>query len=209
MELLGRWTKGPKVKGLAQLSLIGAGGGGWFVSRYESFGSAGITQSNKLTTVKGPLSYFNSFFYKGISQLGKSAACPKFDLVWIYRLPIPLGRRGVICSFKLFLPAFATLRGRGRGVGTLWGRTATLSGTTQLPAVVYHSICTQTTAISSMHHATKGLLLSMVPLRSLWRRGYEEIPPLPQPAGTAGIPVMEGWWTRQENPPITPRFGDC
>jgi hypothetical protein len=33
-----------------------------------------------------------------------------------------VGRRGVISLFKLFLPAFATCRGRGRGVGTLWSR---------------------------------------------------------------------------------------
>jgi hypothetical protein len=36
--------------------------------------------------------------------------------------PIPVGRRGVISSFKLFLPVFATRRGRGEGVGALWGQ---------------------------------------------------------------------------------------
>jgi hypothetical protein len=30
----------------------------------------------------------------------KSAACPKFDMVWLYGSPIPVGRRGVISSFK-------------------------------------------------------------------------------------------------------------
>ncbi len=47
-----------------------------------------------------------------------STACSKFDMVWLYRWlycsPIPVGRRGVISSFKWFLPAFATRR-RGRG----------------------------------------------------------------------------------------------
>ncbi len=43
-------------------------------------------------------------------------------MVWQYRSPIPVGRRGVIISlFKWFLPAVATCRGRGGGmVGTLW-----------------------------------------------------------------------------------------
>jgi hypothetical protein len=27
-------------------------------------------------------------------------ACPKFDMVWLNLLPIPVGRRGVISSFK-------------------------------------------------------------------------------------------------------------
>jgi hypothetical protein len=43
-----------------------------------------------------------------------SAASPKFDMVWLHRSPIPVGRRGVIPSFKLFLPAFAARRGRGK-----------------------------------------------------------------------------------------------
>ncbi len=39
-------------------------------------------------------------------------------MVWLYRSVIPVGRRGVIFSFKLFLPAFAT-RGGG-SVSSLW-----------------------------------------------------------------------------------------
>jgi hypothetical protein len=38
-------------------------------------------------------------------------------MVWLYRSPIQVGRRGVISLFKLFLPAFATRRGRGVGGG--------------------------------------------------------------------------------------------
>jgi hypothetical protein len=34
--------------------------------------------------------------YRGSSQRRKSAACPKFDMVWLYRSPIPVGRRWVI-----------------------------------------------------------------------------------------------------------------
>ncbi len=56
------------------------------------------------------------FVYWGNLHRRKSAASPKFDMVWIHRSPIQVGRRGVISSFKTwFLPAFATRRGRGRG----------------------------------------------------------------------------------------------
>jgi hypothetical protein len=41
-------------------------------------------------------------------------------MVWLYRSIIPMGRRGVISSFKWFLPTFPARRGRGGGVGTLW-----------------------------------------------------------------------------------------
>jgi hypothetical protein len=29
------------------------------------------------------------------------AACPKFDMVWLYHSHIPMGRRGVISSFQI------------------------------------------------------------------------------------------------------------
>jgi hypothetical protein len=45
---------------------------------------------------------------------------PKFDMVWLYRSPIPVEGRGVISSFKLFLPAFPRVEERGVRVGTLW-----------------------------------------------------------------------------------------
>ncbi len=41
-------------------------------------------------------------------------------MIWLHRSPIPVGRKGVISSFKLFLPSFATRKGRGEGFGTLW-----------------------------------------------------------------------------------------
>ncbi len=47
----------------------------------------------------------------------KSAACPKFDMAIL--LAYPSGEEGGYFSFKLFLPADATWRGRG-GVGPLW-----------------------------------------------------------------------------------------
>ncbi len=36
-------------------------------------------------------------------------------MVWLYRSPTPVVRRGVISSFRWFLPAFAALKERGRG----------------------------------------------------------------------------------------------
>ncbi len=43
-----------------------------------------------------------------------------FCMVWLNLSPIPVGRRGVISSFKWFLSVYATCRGGG-GVGALWG----------------------------------------------------------------------------------------
>ncbi len=57
----------------------------------------------------------HTFVYRGSSHRRKSAACPKFDMVWLYLSPIPVGRRWVISSFKWFLPAFATRRGGEEG----------------------------------------------------------------------------------------------
>ncbi len=65
-----------------------------------------LSHSNELT--REPLTQFSSFFYRGSSQRRKSAACPKFDIVWLYRSPTPVERRGVISLFKCFLFAFAT-----------------------------------------------------------------------------------------------------
>ncbi len=36
-------------------------------------------------------------------------------MVWLYRARTPVDRRGVFYKIKSFLPAFATLRGEGRG----------------------------------------------------------------------------------------------
>ncbi len=68
-----------------------------------------------LNWLESPLSYFSTFVYRGSSNRRKSAACPKFDMVWLHPSHIPVGRRGVISSFKLFLPAFATHKRRGEG----------------------------------------------------------------------------------------------
>ncbi len=51
----------------------------------------------------------------------KSAAFPKFDMVWLNGSLLPLGIRGVISSFKWFLPAFPRVKGGG-SVGTLCSR---------------------------------------------------------------------------------------
>ncbi len=65
-----------------------------------------------MTDLEGSLSEFSTFVYRGSSHRSKSAPWHKVYMVWLNRLPIPVGRRGVIYSFKWFLPAFAALRGR-------------------------------------------------------------------------------------------------
>ncbi len=72
-------------------------------------------QSDEST--RGPAK-FSTFVYSRSSHRHKSAAPPKFEMVWLYRWPIPVGKRGIISSFKWFLPAFPNCRKGGR-VGTL------------------------------------------------------------------------------------------
>ncbi len=61
-------------------------------------------------------------FGRGLSNWppSYSAACPKFDMVWLHCSPIPVGRKWVISSLKWFLPTFAIRKGSRKGVGTLW-----------------------------------------------------------------------------------------
>ena len=48
------------------------------------------------------MNYFGIFVYRGSSHRRKSAACPKFDMVWLHRAPIAAGRRGVISRSNYF-----------------------------------------------------------------------------------------------------------
>ncbi len=48
----------------------------------------------------------------------QNAACPKFDMVWLNRSPIP---EGVISSFKWFRPAFPRIEGGWRWGSALYG----------------------------------------------------------------------------------------
>jgi hypothetical protein len=72
------------------------------------------TQSNELT--RGPSELVQHFrLYRGSSHRRKSAVCPKFDMVWLYRSPIPVGRRGLISrSTDFYLPSLQVEEG-GRG----------------------------------------------------------------------------------------------
>ncbi len=55
-------------------------------------------QSNEL--IRGPPELVQHFrLYRGSSHRRKSAAWHKFDMVWLYRSPIPVGRRRVFYSF--------------------------------------------------------------------------------------------------------------
>jgi hypothetical protein len=49
------------------------------------------TELSQLT--RGP-SELVQHFYRGSSHRRKSAACPTFDMVWLNRSPVPVGRRG-------------------------------------------------------------------------------------------------------------------
>jgi hypothetical protein len=56
--------------------------------------SATSPQSNEL--IRGPPELVKHFRL----HRRKSATCPKFDMVWLYRSPVSVRRRGVISSFK-------------------------------------------------------------------------------------------------------------
>ncbi len=59
--------------------------------------------------------WFSTFTFRESSLRSKSAAWHKFEMVWLLRWPIPVGRMGVIYSFKWLLPVVAALRRRGVG----------------------------------------------------------------------------------------------
>ncbi len=63
-----------------------------------------------------------NFVYRGSLHRRKSAVCPQFDMLWLNRSPIPVGRRGVISSLKKLLPAIPRVEDGegGVGVSTLW-----------------------------------------------------------------------------------------
>jgi len=68
--------------------------------------------SNELT--RRPPEFNSTLSFTGRVHIG-ARALHVLTFIWFgnYRTPIPVGRRGVISSFKWFLPALATCRGRG------------------------------------------------------------------------------------------------
>ncbi len=73
------------------------------------------SQSTELTS-RGPPELVQHFLLQGVefTSVQERAACPKFDMVWLNRSPIPgQGRRGIISSFKRFLPAFPRIEKGG------------------------------------------------------------------------------------------------
>jgi hypothetical protein len=71
-----------------------------------------LPKSKELT--RGTTELVQHFCLWGSSHRPKSAAWHKFDLVWLYNSCLsPVGRRGVVYSFQLFLPAFIAIRGGG------------------------------------------------------------------------------------------------
>ncbi len=72
-------------------------------------------QSNKLPVSRGTTELVQHF---RLSYRRKSAAWHKFDMVWLYRSPIPMGRRGYFTlSTDFYLPS---LRLEGRGSAHCW-----------------------------------------------------------------------------------------
>jgi hypothetical protein len=80
------------------------------IVKRDFFASTGLRVPGTELT-RGPPESSN-FADRGSSHRRKSATCHKFDKDWLYRSPIPLGRRGVISSFILFLPACPRLEAK-------------------------------------------------------------------------------------------------
>jgi hypothetical protein len=77
-------------------------------------------------------------------------------MVWLYHSPIPVGKRGVIYLFKLFLPSVTRLEGRGGGARH--GRRAGLA-----PCVVPAAAavtCTQSFIIIFVYPGAKSYTVS-------------------------------------------------
>ncbi len=70
--------------------------------------------SNDWYTVEGPLGYSLSLLGGVHSHRRKSAARHKFDMVWLYRSPIPVGRAYFTPSNDFYLPSLR-LYERGKG----------------------------------------------------------------------------------------------
>ncbi len=71
-----------------------------------------LSQSNDWYRGTSELLQYFRLYCRGSSHRRKSAAWHRFDMVWLFRSPIPVRRRAVIYTFKRYLPpAFAALRG--------------------------------------------------------------------------------------------------
>ncbi len=66
------------------------------------------------TQARGELRSSALLFIGGVYISARAMHVPKFDMLWLNLSPIPVGRRGVISSFKLFLPVFDTRTGERR-----------------------------------------------------------------------------------------------
>ena len=77
-----------------------------------------ISQSNELT--KGPPELVQHFLFQG-EFTSVHEHCMSYTWYGLAKsLACPSGEEGVFSPFKWFLPAFATSRGMGEGVDTLW-----------------------------------------------------------------------------------------
>ncbi len=72
------------------------------INRY-SHPNSPLGPANSIRVMKkleGHLRKFDTFVSRGISHWRKRAACPKFDMDWLHRSPIPVGRSAVISSLE-------------------------------------------------------------------------------------------------------------
>ncbi len=54
--------------------------------------------------------FLKKSFFVDILEVNDENTCSKFDMVWLNLSPIPVGRRGIISSIKLFLPVWGLSR---------------------------------------------------------------------------------------------------
>ncbi len=98
-----------------------------------------LTAGWRLRVPRGPPELVQHFRLQGSSHRRKSAACPKFDMVWQYRSPIPVGRRVEISSC------------RGRGV---------CGG--QHPVILWVKVLLSPTLYTTCDYCTRSTLLTNI-----------------------------------------------
>ncbi len=111
---------------------------------------------------RGTVSYLSTFVYWGSSDWRKVAAWHKFDMVWLYRSPIPVERRGCFTSSNdFYLPALH-LEEEGGGQHPACGLYSTVShfSYTAHAQISESSVgCLPSNSIGSEHHFIWGSLL--------------------------------------------------
>ncbi len=94
---------------------------------------------------RGLIEFVQHFHFQGEFSIGARALLDiHFDMDWLCCSPIPVGRRGVIYLFKLFIPTVAALRKGGGGkhpVGRPWYLTCKHRLQNSHGYLLLHAIC--------------------------------------------------------------------